>query len=226
MRIWVTRAEPEASQTAQRLRALGHAPLVAPVLAVQALDAAIDLQGVATLAFTSANGVRAFAARCAERSLPVYAVGDATAAAARAAGFAAVASAAGDVEALARLILRAPPQGAVLAPGAAERAGDLIGLLQAQGAPAQALALYETRPTGALAPPGAEALLLHSPKAADEAAKALDGDPAAGALTAYCLSPAVAAPLQRIPLRSVSIAGAPSEASLLALLPSADPGPT
>ena len=62
-RIWVTRAEPGASATAGRLRALGLDPLVSPVLEVRPLEAAIDTDGAAALAFTSANAVRAFAAR-------------------------------------------------------------------------------------------------------------------------------------------------------------------
>ncbi len=36
-RIWVTRAEPGAEATAARLRALGHAPLVASLLGVRLL---------------------------------------------------------------------------------------------------------------------------------------------------------------------------------------------
>jgi uroporphyrinogen-III synthase len=191
---------------------------VAPVLAVYALDAEIDLQGVAALAFTSMAGVRAFAERTDTRSLPVFAVGGATAAAARDAGFARVASADGDARALARLIGSNPGLGLVLAPGARERAGDLLGLLAAQGVQARALTLYETRPTGAALPPGAQAALVHSPKAAAAISPILEADPAAGRLTVCCLSPAVAAPLATLPLRRLAIAAHPNETSLLALL--------
>ena len=91
MRIWITRAEPGASRTAEKLRALGHEPVVAPLLQARPLPGEIGLTGVGALAFTSANGVNAFAERSPERSLPVFAVGDATAAAAHKAGFAEVA---------------------------------------------------------------------------------------------------------------------------------------
>src|SRR5262249_7492704 len=104
MRIWITRAEPGASRTAGRVRALGHEPVVAPLLEVHALTCAVDPDRVAARALPSANGVRAFAERCAERPLPVFTVGDATAAAARKAGFTGVASASGDLDALADLI--------------------------------------------------------------------------------------------------------------------------
>src|SRR5215469_4343250 len=87
--IWVTRAEPGASATAARVRALGLAPIVQPLLAMRPLaDTAIDLADAAALAFTSANAVAALAALSSERTLRVFTVGDTTAAAAQAAGFA------------------------------------------------------------------------------------------------------------------------------------------
>src|SRR6185437_15894191 len=148
-KIWITRAQPGAAATADRVRALGHDALVAPLLAVHAIeDVQVDLSGVAALAFTSANVVRCFADICAERSLRVFAVGAATAQAARAAGFKLVLSADGDVEALADGIgqRRAELRGAVLHPGAAEPAGDLAGALAKQGVTARSLILYETVP--------------------------------------------------------------------------------
>ena len=61
-RIWITRAQPGAEVTAERVRALGHEAIVAPLLAVRVLpDVTVDLAGVSALAFTSANGVRAVA---------------------------------------------------------------------------------------------------------------------------------------------------------------------
>ncbi len=101
MRIWITRAEPGAQLTAERLRALGHEPGVPPLMEGQPVGEPPDLAGVGALAFTSRNGVRAFAALSSERSLPVFAVGDATASAAREAGFQDVSSAGGD-----RLLLK------------------------------------------------------------------------------------------------------------------------
>jgi uroporphyrinogen-III synthase len=214
MRIWVTRAEPGASRTASRLRALGHEPLTVPVLAVQALTPRFDLGDVGALAFTSGNGVRAFADLSAGRALPVFAVGEATAQAARAAGFANVLSADGDVAALAALIAASKDRvaGAVLFAGAAAPAGDLIGALASAGVAARALAVYETVALAAEPPPGAEALLVHSPKAAE----ALAGAPLRG-LTAYCISPAAAAPLAGSGARIV-VAPRPDDASLLGLM--------
>ncbi len=133
-KIWITRAQPGAEVTAERVRALGHEAVIAPLLQVHALpNAQVDLAGVAALAFTSANGVRAFADLSPERAIRVFAVGAATAQAARAAGFKLVLSADGNVEALAEGIgqRRGELRGAVLHPGAADLAGDLVGALEA-----------------------------------------------------------------------------------------------
>jgi uroporphyrinogen-III synthase len=218
MRIWITRAEPGATRTAERVRALGHEPVVAPLLEVHALPGAVDLDGVAALAFTSANGVRAFAERSPERSFPVFAVGDATAAAARKAGFAEVASAEGDLDALADLIAAnaAGFRGTVLAPGPREPAGDLPRALAAQGVTARALALYETLPVFPKSMGPVDAVLIHSPKGAERLAVVL-GEKTGPA--AYCISPAAAAPLAGRPFARIEWAARPDEDSLLALLP-------
>ncbi len=220
-RVWVTRARPGAEATAARLAALGFEPLVAPLLALRFIPGGeIDLGGVAALAFTSANGVAAFAARSPERGLPAYAVGGATAAAAREQGFARTVSADGDVTALATVIAaHGPHPGEVLHPGPAEPAGDLMGDLSARGVRVRALTVYETAPC----PPGPEAaaliagavaVLLHSPKAAHALAAHLADRPALH-LAAVCLSAAVAAPLAGADLASIRIAAEPTERALL-----------
>ena len=228
MRVWVARAEPGASATAERLRALGHEPVVAPLLEARPLPgAALDLAGVGALAFTSRHGVSAFADLSPVRDLPVFTVGNATAEAARAAGFRDVTSADGDVAALASLIVRAAPEGTVLHPRAAEPAGDLAGALAAAGVAARDVAVYETQvvfvlPAGLQPPP--EAVLVHSPKAAKALAALLPPD-AAGGMDAFALSPACAGPLNFLPWRSLAVAEAPNEAALLALLPKGEPPP-
>ena len=209
-RVWITRAEPGAARTAARLTALGFQPLTAPLLAVRRLTPAIDLTGVAGLAFTSANGVEAFAALTPARTQPVFTVGDATAMAARAAGFTDVRSASGDVHALARLIAAAAVQ-PILAPGAREPAADLAALLAGQ-AQVRTLAVYEAVETGIQPPPDFDAVLVHSPRAA----RALG--PHAGALVdrlAVAISPAAAAPLRDLRLGEIRIAATPTDAALL-----------
>jgi uroporphyrinogen-III synthase len=216
-RIWITRTMPGAEATAERVRAMGHDAVVAPLLAVHPVtDAEIDLKGVAALAFTSANGVR------------VFAVGAATAQAARAAGFHTVLSADGDVEALAEGIAarRGQLRGAVLHPGAAEPAGDLAGALEKHGVEARRAILYETGPvklsdeeTERLLK--SDAALLHSPRAAKVLAQLLKAHPQPN-LRALGLSKAVIKPLARTPLAAKAFPPFPLEAALLNLI---DRGP-
>jgi uroporphyrinogen-III synthase len=224
-KIWITRAQPGADSTAERVRALGHEAIIAPLLAVRTLqDVQVDLGGVAALAFTSANGVRAFSDLSAERSLRVFAVGAATAQAARAAGFRLVLSADGDVEALAEGIglRRGELRGAVLHPGAAEPAGDLAGALEKHGVEARRLILYETAPVKLEADAArqlvqADAALLHSPRAAQVLAALLKAYPAPK-LRALGLSKAVVKPLARTPLAAKVFPSMPLEGALLNLI--------
>jgi uroporphyrinogen-III synthase len=224
-RIWITRTQPGAEATAERVRAMGHDAVVAPLLAVHPVtDVQIDLKGVAALAFTSANGVRAFAEQCGERTLRVFAVGAATAQAARAAGFETVLSADGDVEALAEGIAarRGQLRGAVLHPGAAEPAGDLAGALEKHGVEARRAILYETGPVKLSDEEAArllrsDAALLHSPRAAKVLAQLLKAHPQPN-LRALGLSKAVIKPLARTPLAAKAFPPFPLEAALLNLI--------
>ena len=230
LRLWVTRADPAARATAARLTALGHAPLVSPLLAIRRLKPRLDLAGVGALAFTSLNGALAFAALSTERGTPVFAVGDATAQAARAAGFAHVRSASGDVNALAALIAERhdPAAGAVLIAGAREPAGDLPGALEAVGIEVRTAALYAAvaapggRGLTALARGKLDGVLIHSPRAARRLADLIAADPALAApvsvLEAFCISRAAAAPLRPLGLAHVAVAASPDEAALLSLL--------
>src|SRR5437764_9428286 len=104
MRLLVTRPEPDATRSAQALRALGHEVLVAPLLWTQTIDA--DFAGpYGAVLMTSTNAARAITPhpRSAElRGLPVYTVGSHTAHATREAGFTNVESAAGALADLVR----------------------------------------------------------------------------------------------------------------------------
>ena len=101
-RVLVTRALHQAGKLSEGLRALGAEPVEVPVLEIRPpvsfdpLDSAIQrLSGYDWLILTSANSVRALVERAAESgvglvppaSLKVAAVGEATAVAARRAGF-------------------------------------------------------------------------------------------------------------------------------------------
>lgn len=176
-----------------------------------------DLAGVSGLAFTSANGVAAFVALAGLPRLPVFTVGDATAEAARAAGFAGVRSAGGAVADLAGLLIEhAPRDGVVLVPGAREPAGDLVALVGEAGVRVRRLSVYEAVATGAATPATFDAVLIHSPRAAI-ALKHGHGTGAKGRVAA-AISPAAAAGLSGLDFAEVRVAVAPTEAALLRTL--------
>ncbi len=215
----------DAEPLAASLKALGHEPLIEPLLEIDYLEAPLPaLEAFQALLFTSANGVRAFADISPERALRVFAVGAATAQAARAAGFKLVLSADGDVEALAEGIgqRRGELRGAVLHPGAVDLAGDLAGALEKHRVEARRLTLYETLPVKLEAEAAeqlvtSDAVLLHSPRAAQVLAILVKAHPAPK-LRALGLSKAVVKPLARAKLAARVFPSMPLEGALLNLI--------
>ena len=138
MRLLVTRPEPENARTAEALRALGHDVVLAPLLRIEAIAGVEFGSGPwDAVLLTSGNAVRALAthARHGElAALPLYAVGERSATAARDAGFARAEAAGGDVAALAAHVAAKLPQGSRLLYLAGEdRTGDLAGVLTDAG---------------------------------------------------------------------------------------------
>ena len=145
MKVLVTRPEPDAAAFAERCRRAGLTPVIAPLMQISIEKKPVDISGVGALAFTSANGVRAFSASHEARGLPVFAVGGATGDEAQAAGFADVSIAGGDIESLTSLIdqQRERLTGAVLQIAGAHRAGDLVETLKLRGLIARREVFYE-----------------------------------------------------------------------------------
>jgi uroporphyrinogen-III synthase len=228
-RILITRPREDAQPLAAILAGHGIDTLIEPLMHAQPVPGGpLDLDGVQALIATSANGVRAFAGRDPRRSLPVCAVGDATARAAREAGFAEVASASGDVEALAEMIIasRDPPAGAVLHMAGTVSAGDLGGRLSAAGFDYRRAVLYAMQPARALSAAAREALLrgpltgvtLYSPRTAALFAQLVVADDLAACcrrLRAYCLSPAVAAKLEALAFSARITVGSPDQPAMV-----------
>jgi uroporphyrinogen-III synthase len=187
------------------------------------------LDGVQAALFTSANGVRAFAAATPRRDFRAFAVGDATAAAARDAGFTDVAGAGGAVEDLARLVIARlkPKDGALIHAAGSVTAGDLAGLLEAAGFAVRRAVLYEAAPSEALSPATRDAIvrgdidaaLFFSPRNAATFVRLATGlDEGCKHMIAVALSATVAEKLAPLPWRRVAVASAPNEDALLAAL--------
>ena len=229
MRILLTRPREDSEPLARKLQALGHPTTIEPLIEIEPIDEAIiDLSGVQALLFTSANGVRAFAKSNERRDLPVFAVGDAGAAAARAAGFAHVESAGGDVADLARLVRERlkPGEGPLIHVAGSVIAGDLSGQLATAGFEVRRVALYRAEPVAALSAAterqirtGAlDAVLFFSPRTAATFVRLVrqaDLAPACRKMTALGLSPAVVAEAAGLDWAKLVAANEPSESSLL-----------
>lgn len=218
LRVAITRALPDAERTAERVRERGAIAVLAPLLRIEPCAHDIDLRGAQAVLFTSANGVRAFAGASSHTSLPVIAVGGATAQAAREAGFANVRSSDGDgsaLFALARATLD-PAAGKLVHISGRHVAGDLAGAFRSAGF------IYERRiaytAEAVAAPPRAFAekldlVLFHSRRAA--AIFLALGAPGAAGMAAACLSEAIAAKARAAPWRRMIVAPAPHEDALL-----------
>ncbi len=234
MKVLVTRAEGDAEQLAARLAERGYDSVIENLMTIRphadtALVLAPFLDGVQAVLFTSANGVRAFAAATPRRDLRAFAVGDATAVAARDAGFAEVTSAGGAVEDLARLVIARlkPKDGALIHAAGSVVAGDLSGLLEAAGFAVRRAVLYEAVTSDALSVASREAIahgdidaaVFFSPRNATTFVRLATGlEEGCKHMIAVALSAAVAEKLAPLPWRRVAVAGAPNEAALLAAL--------
>ncbi|MDQ0510449.1 uroporphyrinogen-III synthase [Ancylobacter amanitiformis] len=232
MRVLVTRPQPDAQATADRLAAAGHAALLDPLLLVETLaDARLPAGAFDAVALTSVNGARLLGLRpelAALAALPLYAVGRRTAAAAPAA-FGTVHIAGGDGLALAGLLRgRLAPGMRVLHVAGEDRAVDLSAALAPAGIGVDLFVIYRAvaaprlgATTMAAAREGRIDRAFHfSPRtAATLVARAGEAGlmgPFAQ-VTHLCFSAKVAAPLVAVgwPTR---IAAAPTEEGLFALL--------
>lgn len=231
--VLLTRPEREARELALRLMAVGIATASEPMLEIRPVEPppAIPLEGVQALLFTSGNGARAFAALSPRRDLPALAVGPATAAELRQAGFTDIRVAEGDARALAALAGRSLRRegGRLLHLAGEQVAGDLKGELESQGFACDRLALYRAVPRAAFSGECRSLLregrlagvLLFSPRTADAFARLARAEELGAAmtgLTAWCLSEAVADAARSLPWRHVRVAGRPDQEALLALL--------
>jgi len=234
--VLVTRPLAQSQSLAERLSVRGHEPLLLPLLRIEPVAHAVltleqTLEGAQALLFTSANGVRAFAAASSRRDLPVFAVGEQTAAAARDAGFTTIETAGGDVTSLVTLAAErlAPEAGALIHAAGETTAGDLTGTLEARGFRVRRVTLYRAEATHALDAATESALragrigaaMFFSPRTAAIFVALLHASKLESALTtttALALSPAVAAVLAPLPWARVLTAGEPTEAALLAAL--------
>jgi uroporphyrinogen-III synthase len=228
MRVLITRPEREAANLAQALRERRHEPVIAPLFRLQTLHPpegfAATLAAAQAILITSANGARALAEATEQRSKPVFAVGDTTAATAEGLGFSQVASASGDAAALSDLVRERldPKAGPLLHVAGADVAAELA----PEGFEVQRVVLYEARETETL-PDSARAALgaravdvatFFSPRAARLFVRLVSEAKLADAcrpVTAIAISPAAAEPLAGLPFIRTVAAERPTRQAVL-----------
>jgi len=210
MKVLIVRTEPGATLFAQQLEAPDIHAIPTPVTVIEPVHG--DMASVAeaqAVLFTSVYAVDRFAAQCPRRDLPALTVGDATAAAAKAAGFSRIASAKADVRGLEALVLQhcRPESGPLLYPSARDVSGDLETRLARHDFSVERTILYAARAAEKLPDTADEALRTRTIDAAaffsarnarlfaTLAIKAGQGGAFAG-MYALCISASVADALQ------------------------------
>ena len=217
MAVLVTRPHPDDEATAQALRARGFEVLRAPMLRFEPVPFHDDADArYGAIIVTSANALRAIASHLAGSrllKLPLFAVGEHTASAARDAGFAEVIAAKGDAGALRDLVLAAVKSkllkkaSTFLYLAGADLARDLAGELGEKGFTVVTHTTYRMIPASSLpreicdafVANRIEAVLHYSRRSARaflDAARSGGVEISALALPQCCISPTVAAVLR------------------------------
>jgi uroporphyrinogen-III synthase len=237
--VLVTRPHPDDEATAARLRAKGLTVLLAPMLRFEPVAFHDDVDArYGAVVVTSANALRGIEAHLAGSrllKLPLFAVGEHTAAAARRAGFINVIPANGDATALRDLMLasvksKALKKGSTLLYLAgADLARDLAGELGERGFSVVTHTTYRMNPVSGLpdevreafAANGIEAVLHYSRRSARaflEATRAAGVEISALAIPQCCISDAVASVVRDAGASQVMVARAPDENALFEVL--------
>lgn len=225
--VLVTRPATGAAETAARLLRMGYRPVLAPALVIEP-GTMLPLGRAQAILVTSANAVPALprAAR------PVLAVGDATAAAARAAGFGDVRAAAGDAVSLAALAAATldPRAGPLLLASGAGQGAWLAAALRASGFRVRRRVAYAAHPVRDLPAPARAALrageigwaLFFSAATARAFRAALSRaqlERATASVGALTIGQPAAEALAGLPWRLIRVAAEPTQDALLDMLP-------
>ena len=237
MKVLVTRPAVDAAGFSSLLEAAGYEPVLSPLMTIDFGKAGpLEIEGITHLAFTSANGVRAFCEATDRQDIPAFVIGPATARQAGQAGYRVTGQADSNVESMAALIAaRVPEQSSVLHVTGRHQAGNLVALLKEQGITARKTILYEAREishldaavVASLKAGEIEAVTFFSPRTArlfcDRARKAGIGPESGndlGEVVAVCLSAAVAREITPGLLQEIHVAKSPNPAAMIDILKS------
>jgi uroporphyrinogen-III synthase len=239
MAILVTRPEPDNETTAAALRAKGFAVLLAPMLRFEPVAFHDDTDArYGAVIVSSANALRAIESDLSGSrllALPLFAVGERSAEAARRAGFGDVAVAAGNAMALRDLIVASvraktlKKASTLLYLAGADLAGDLAGELGERGFSVVTHTTYRMLPVASLpqqaidafAASRIEAVLHYSRRSARaflDAVRAAGVEISALAIPQCCISEQVASIIRDVGATRVLVARTPDENGLFEAL--------
>jgi uroporphyrinogen-III synthase len=239
MAILVTRPEPDNETTAAALRAKGFAVLLAPMLRFEPVAFHDDTEArYGAVIVSSANALRAIGSDLAGSrllTLPLFAVGERSAEAARRAGFGDVAVAGGTAAALRDLIVASvraktlKKASTLLYLAGADLAGDVAGELGERGFTVVTHTTYRMLPVAnlpqqavdAFAANRIEAVLHYSRRSARaflDAVRAAGVEISALAIPQCCISEQVASVVRDVGATRVLVARSPDENGLFEAL--------
>lgn len=227
-RVLITRPEPGATQTAARVVALGLEPIVAPVLSIGIKHVQFP-KGIAAILLTSRNAIPACSA--ASPDCPIFAVGVATADAARKVGFSRVFSADANAIALAALVEKtlSPFHGALFLPVGQGQGIDLAASLRQSGFQVLRRVAYTASGVSVLPTAADDHLrrgevlfaMFFSGETSRHFVRLLRAKKLSNAvrdIEAVSISAQAAMALRSLPWRRISVADKPNQDAMLALL--------
>jgi len=235
MKVLITRAEPSASQTAQKVIEAGHEPVVMPLFEIHDTGGQIPRKHYDAILFTSKNAVTTLSERSwkpEHTGMPAFCVGKKTEMEARALGFTNTRTTNGGGAELAKLIAKSDNQGKTfLYLSTPDKSFDMAQALHPFGITVETVDIYQAR---VISPPvtdfvqGLDAVrqgvvLVYSALSSRHLASLihdhLDDGALIGAQLIGISRPAVK-PLESFAWKSVSTPQTPDEAEMLAMIAS------
>lgn len=234
MKVLVTRAEPAASRTVQKLRHHGFEPVLLPIFELKDTGTPLPEGGIDGVIFTSANAaeiLRLRQWRDSNRSAVAYCVGPRTAEAAQALGFEATVTASGGGAALADEIaaLDLPQDTQFLYPTTPDRSFDMKQAIEALGHSVSEVEIYHVEK---LVPPALEtqdalaqckngAILVYSARSAAHLASIIEACGASldiSSVSIVAISKTAINMLLNFPWQNAYVSKSPDEDAMIAAL--------
>tara|TARA_Y100001970_G_scaffold294364_1_gene451628 strand:- start:47922 stop:48683 length:762 start_codon:yes stop_codon:yes gene_type:complete len=234
--VLITRPKEDADHLASAIHTLGANPLIMPMLNINYLEgSAPNFVGVGGILFTSSNGVRALSLRLPSEhsafSIPIFAVGEATAEKARENGFSNIFVGNGDVKALISCVKSnlSPQTCELVHIAGVDVAGNLSRELGTLGFKIRTEVLYEAEPVkiidyqllNKIKSGKVDCILFFSTRTIKTFAsliESVDCSRSMVTIDAVCLSDTIAREAEILPWRQVVVCEQPTQQSLLTAL--------